>query len=298
MNKKFDLSDYVKKDEVEETVYKPLQYVVMPECFQKVTSLPGIALGHSTMIYGLSDSGKTDIMLKVAKEAVSQDILPFLIITENKLDIDRLKSYGLKHGENCIVEEKLTTLEEVYDYISMKVEDIKKNRLKQNCIILWDSWAGTHAKDTMEIDKEGRIIKKHSVMKNAQVGGQYNSIVMKRIASTREMDCNFSLGLLMLNQAYLSPSTMPGIPPSTVANGGNKIWYPLSLSLLIKEGKRIKTTINGQDYKIGLISKIKVEKNHITGVYTEGEVVLAGSEMFENDEKLIKAYKESYKEKS
>lgn len=296
MTKKFDLSGYVKKEEIEEVVYKPLQYIVMPKCFQTATGVPGIALGHSTMMYGLTDSGKTDILLKIAQKATEQEIIPFIIITENKLDKSRLNDYNLKHGENCVIEETIKTLEEVYDYISMKVEDIKQGRLKNNVLILWDSWAGTHSKETFEIDKEGRILKKHSVMKNAQVGGQYNSIVMERISDTRKMDCDYSLGLFMLNQAYTSPPAYPGAFPEIIANGGNKIWFPLSLSLEIKEGKRIKTTINGQDYKIALTSKITVKKNHINGIYTDGEIVLAGSEMFENDEKLIKDFKEKYKE--
>lgn len=297
MTKKFELMDYVKKEEIEETVYKPLQYVVMPKVFQDAVGLPGIALGHSSMIFGLSDSGKTDILLKVAKEAVAQDIVPFLIITENKMDKQRLSDYGLVHGENCIIEEQLKTLEDVYDYISMKVEDIKKGRLKQNTIVLWDSWAGTHAKDTIEIDKDGRILKKHSVMKNAQVGGQYNSIVMERIASTREMSCDYSLGLLMLNQAYTSPPEFPGAQPSIIANGGNKIWYPLSVSILIKEGKRIKTTVEGRDFKIGLVSKLRVDKNHINGIYCEGEVLLSGSDLLENTEINVKQVKEDFKNK-
>lgn len=296
MTKEFNLKNYIKEDETEQTVYKPLQYIVMPKPFQDAVGLPGLPLGHSSMIFGLSDSGKTDILLKAAKEAVSQDIVPFIVITENKLDKVRLDEYGLIHGENCILEESLKTLEDVYDYISMKVEDIKTGKLKQNAFILWDSWAGTHAKDTVEIDKDGRILKKHSVMKNAQVGGQYNSIVMERITGTREMSCDYSLGLLMLNQAYTSPPAFPGLPPTITANGGNKIWFPLSLSILIKEGKRIKTTVNGKDYKIGLVSKLTVEKNHINGVYTDGEVFLAGSDMLENNDKLIKEYKDKFKE--
>jgi len=295
--KKFELTDYVKKEEIQETVYKPLQYVNMPKVFQDATGLPGIALGHSSMIFGLSDSGKTDILLKVAKEAVAQDIVPFLVITENKMDKARLDAYGLIHGDNCIIEEQIKTLEDVYDYISMKVEDIKTGRLKQNCIILWDSWAGTHAKDTVEIDKDGRILKKHSVMKNAQVGGQYNSIVMERITSTREMTSDYSLGLLMLNQAYVGPAEMPGLPPPIIANGGNKIWYPLSLSILIKEGKRIKVTKKDRNYKIGLVSKLRVEKNHINGVYCEGNIILSGTDMLEETDSNLKKIKEDFKNK-
>lgn len=295
MTKKFDLGDYLKKDEAQETVYKPIVYVNMPKVFQDAIGLPGIPLGHSGMLYGLSDCGKTDIMLKIAREASKQDILPILIITENKMEKSRLAQMELVAGENCIVEENLTTLEDVFDYISMKVEDIKNNRLKMNCIVLWDSVAGTPSKESFEIDKEGRITKKYGPQKNAAVIGYYNPILAKRISSTRSMDCDHSLGLIVLNQAYKNMPEFPGAPVTTVPNGGEKIWFPLSLAIEVKEGKRIKTTVEGRDLEIALVSKLKVKKNHITGIYSMGEIVLAGSEMFENDEKLIKDYKDRFK---
>lgn len=293
--KKFDLETYLKKDEAVETIYKPPHYIKMPECFNKAIGLPGILLGHSSMCYGLSDSGKTDIMLKIAKAAADQEVLPLIILTENKLEKERLNQLGLFNGQNCIIEENLTTLEDVYDYISMKVEDIKNNKLKMNCLILWDSVAGTPSKDSFEVDKEGRITKKYGPQKNAQTIGYYNPIIMKRIMSTREISCDYSIGLFMVNQAYKQPPEFPGAPTTVVCNGGEKIWYPLSLSFEVKEGKRIKSVVNGQDREIALVAKLKVKKNHINGIYTSGEVILAGNEIFENDEKLIKEFKEQYK---
>ena len=284
------------KEELNETVYKPLQYVVMPEVFQNAIGLPGIPLGYSSQIYGLSDSGKTEILLKVAKEAVAQDIKPYLIITENKMDKDRLKDFGLVNGENCVIEEQIKTLEGVYNYISMRVQDIIKGRIKQNCILLWDSWAGTYAEGSFKIDEDtGEIIQKFSVMKNAQVGGLYNPIVMERISKTREMNCDYSLGLLTLNQAYTSPAIPPATIPSIVPNGGNKIWFPLGLSVRIKEGQRYELTKDKKKYRIGLVAKLEVQKNHINGIYCEGEILLAGNEMYENTEKNVKEIKERFK---
>lgn len=297
MTKEFSIEKYEETSETtEEIVYKPTQYVQMPKCFQDSIGLPGVPLGYSCMIYGLSDSGKTDILLKVAREATKQDILPILIITENKLDVQRLKEHDLTPGKNCIVKEDLRTLEDVYDYISMKATDIKNNKLKMNTLVLWDSVAGTPSKDSFEIAKDGRITKKYGPQKNAQTIGYYNPIIMDIITSTRQMTCDYSLGLFMLNQAYKQPPEFPGAPTIIVPNGGEKIWFPISLAIEIKEGKRIKTTINGRDLEIGLVSRLKVKKNHITGINYSGEVVLAGSEMFENDEKIIKEYKEKYKE--
>lgn len=296
MSKDFNLGDYVEATEtVDETVYKPLQYITMPKCFQEAIGLPGIPLGHSTMLYGLSDSGKTDVLLKIAREAVNQDILPIIVITENKMEKTRLDTMGLKDKENCIIVEHLTTLEDVYDYISMKVTDIKNGRLKMNCLILWDSVAGTPSKDSFEIAKDGKITKKYGPQKNAQTIGYYNPIIMKMVTSTRQIESDYSLGLFMLNQAYKNMPEFPGAPTTTVPNGGEKIWFPISLAIEIKEGKRIDVVIDGKKFEIGLVSKLKVKKNHVTGINAAGEIVLAGSEMFENDEKLVKEYKEKYK---
>lgn len=295
--KEFNLEKYEESSKSsEEVIYKPTQYVTMPKCFQDSIGLPGIALGYSTMIYGLSDSGKTDVLLKVAREATKQDVLPIIIITENKLDKQRLQDHGLTPGKNCILKEDLTTLEDVYDYISMKVTDIKNDKLEMNSIILWDSVAGTPSKDSFEIAKDGKITKKYGPQKNASTIGYYNPIIMKLVTSTRQMDCNYSLGLFMLNQAYKNMPEFPGAPVTIVPNGGEKIWYPISLAVEIKEGKRIKTTVDGREFEIGLVSKLKVKKNHITGINTSGEIVLAGNEMFENDEKLIKDLKDKFKE--
>lgn len=295
MSKKFDLGDYLKKDEVEETVYKPLQYVIMPKVFQDCIGLPGIALGYMSMAYGLSDSGKTEIMLHIAQEAVKQDILPILVIGENKMETSRLVSKGLIPGETCIVEESISTLEDFYDYISMKVEDIKTKRLKMNCIVLLDSIASLPSKESFEIDKDGRISKKYGPQKNAAVMGYFNPIVSKRIASTREMNSDYSLGLFIVNQAYKQPPEFPGAPTIVVPNGGEKIWFPLGLSFEVKEGKRIKQTVSGRDLEIALVTKIKVKKNHITGIYSSGEILLAGNDMLENNDKTIKEFKESFK---
>lgn len=297
MSKEFSLENYIESTKnTEEIIYKPLQFIEMPKCFQDAIGLPGLALGHSTMFYGLSDCGKTDLLLKAAQKAMEQGIVPKITITENKLELNRLTEHGLIPGKNCILKEDLTTLEDVYDDISMTVQDVKNGKLKMNVMYFWDSVAGTPSKESFEVDKDGRITKKYGPQKNAAVIAYYNPIIAKRIASTREMNCDYSVGLFILNQAYIKPPEFPGAPSTVVPNGGEKIWFPLSLSVEMKEGKRFKTTINNRDFEIGLLSKLKVKKNHINGIYTSGEIILSGKEMFENTEKNIKEIKESYKE--
>ncbi len=160
MSKKFDLSDYLKNEEAEEIVYKPLQYVTMPKCFQDSTGIPGIPLGYLSMGYGLSDSGKTEIALHIAKQAAANDILPILVIGENKMEKSRLLEHGLIPGENCILEEGISTLEDFFDYASMKVEDLKTKRLKMNSLLILDSVASLPSKESFEVDKDGNMVHK------------------------------------------------------------------------------------------------------------------------------------------
>ena len=287
----FNLGKYLKKEEIEEVIYKPIQYVKMPQCVQESLGVPGFPLGYISMGYGLSDSGKTEILLHGAQEAIKQNILPILVIGENKIEKSRLIEKNLINGENCIIEENISTLEDFYDYVSMKVEDIKQERLGMNCMIFLDSIASLPSKESFEIDKEGRITKKYGPQKNAQVIGYYNPIIAKRVASTREMDCPYSMGLFMVNQAYIQPPQFPGAPATVVPNGGEKIWFTLGFSFEVKEGKRLKIG----ESEVGLTVKLKVKKNHINGVYTSGEVLLTGTEILPGDDKTAANFKEEYK---
>lgn len=295
MSKEFNLQDYIKTEDNQTIVYKEQEYVIMPSCVQKAIGCKGFLLGNLNMCYGLSDSGKTNLMLHAAKAAQEQAILPILVLTENKLSKKRAEAVGLKL-ENCIIKEDLTTLEDVYDYISMKIHDVKNGKLPFNSMIFWDSVASTPSKESFEFDENGRIKKKYGPQKNASVIGYYNPIIMKLVTSTRQIECKHSVGVFMITQAYVKPGEFPGAPASIVANGGEKIWFPMSLTIEVKEGKRLKATVQGSEVEFGMVSKLRVKKFHDGDLNYSGEVVFAGNSLFENDESLIKEYKKQNKE--
>lgn len=292
---KFNLDDYKEEEQIEKVDYKDPQYVALPECFQKCLGFPGILLGASTMFYGLSDSGKTISMLHMAKACLEQQVLPILIITENKLDVKLIDKVGLDLTK-CILREDLTTLEDVFDYIAQKIAHVKEGKLPYNVMFFWDSVASTPSKDSFELEKDGTISKKFGPQKNAAVIGYYNPIIMKMVTSTKRKEYDYTVGLVLLNQAYIAPSMMPGTPPSVVPNGGEKIWYPLSLGVELKEGQRLSATIKGRKYDYALVSKLRVKKNHISDLNASGELVFAGSEVFENTPSNLNNYKERMKE--
>lgn len=290
--KKFDLIEYTQETNNDDTIeYDKEKYIVLPKELQDCFSLEGCPLGHCSLLYGLSDSGKTECLLHVAANAIKCQVLPIIIITENKFKEDRLSAFGLEPGKNCIIKRDLHYLEDVYDFISQKIHHVKENKLNTNVIILWDSVASTPSKESMEFTKDGKIKKKFGPQKNASVIGYYNPIILDLISSTRIKGSKYQVGLFMVTQGYVYPSLIPGIPPTIVPNGGEKVWFNLSLAMEIKEGTRLKVKKEGKEFAFGLTSSIKTVKNHLNGVYSKNKVVFVNADVIPATESAITKYK-------
>lgn len=293
----FNLEAYNEDESKEEVVYKPDVDVLLQKEVSEAIGLPGIRLGAMTAMYGLSNSGKTTLMLHAAIQAQRQGIVPILVITENKMDWERAQRMGLDISKSkCIIREDLEFLEDVYNYISQKIEDVKTGKLPKNVLLLWDSVASTPSRESLEIAADGSIKKKFGPQKNAAVIGYYNPIIMKRITSTRREDSKGVMGVVMLTQAYVKPAEFAGGMSTIVPNGGEKIWFPLSLCLEIKEGGPLRAKHEGRELTYGNVCKIKVAKNHLTETSTSGEVVITADAILPNDKSAIEEYKETHRE--
>jgi len=298
--KEFDLSQYLDKEQevLPQVEYKEDLFMIMPESVQQAMKMPGFPLGHMSMIYGLSDSGKTALLLAAVKACQQQDILPILVVTENKLTKDRIVQAGIDLKKLILIENK-KCLEDVYDYISGKVQEIIDGKLPVKVMVFWDSVAGAPSRDSFEIKSNGAIEKNFDNRKNANVIGFYNSIIADRIAETRKKDYAGILGLVMITQAYLGekPKFPPGLPAPVVPNGGEKIWFPLSVAIEVREGSRISATINTHKVDCGLVSRIRVKKNHLSAINsTDGEIAFIGQDVVENDKDIIKKVIEEKRE--
>ena len=64
--------------------------------FQKVAGVPGIPMGHISLLRGHSDTGKTTALLEAAVSAQNMGILPVFIITEMKWNWEHAAQMGLE----------------------------------------------------------------------------------------------------------------------------------------------------------------------------------------------------------
>lgn len=295
----FDVNEYIKSQQkTNPTIsFKDPDYLVMPEEVQKALCMPGIPLGHMSMAFGLSDSGKTGLLLAAVKCAQDQGKLAVLIVTENKLTKDRIRKAGIDLDKIVLVED-LKYLETVYDYISMKVQEVLDGKLPMDVVIFWDSVAGCPSKDSYTVTAAGKIEKEFDNRKNANVIGFYNNIIASRVADTRRSDVPGTVTVMFITQAYVGekPKFPPGLPAPIVPNGGEKIWFPLSLAIEVKEGARLNTKYKGKYVNFGLVSKLTVRKNHLNELTSSGDIVLAGSQVLPNDDDVIEEFKNNRKD--
>lgn len=291
--KEFDLNKYIQSSQkVTPSVdYKEEEFVKLEGPFQKALGIPGFALGHMNMIYGFSDSGKTSLLLSAVKSCQTQDILPILIVTETKLTRDRIVASGVDLNKIILIDD-LTCLEEVYDFISVKCQEVIDGKLPTKVMIFWDSAAGAPSRDSFTINKDGTIDKHFDNRKNANVIGFYSPVIANRVAKTRQKEFEGTIGVTMVTQAYVGekPKFPIGAPAPIIANGGEKVWFSMSTAVEVQEGRRIKTLIKGTNINCGLVSKLRLAKNHLSAISHEGSVVFMEQEVFEDDKKVIDSY--------
>lgn len=295
MTKKFDLAKYKESIEIADIPLKKDLYVEVNDALKEVMGLPGIPLGHITQIYGMSDTGKTSLLFHTAAEAQKQGILPVMIITEGKVDWSRAKAMGFDK-DSAIVNEDVEFLEDAFNFIDKITSDVSMGELPHDVMILWDSVGNTLSKDEVEQKPDGTWEKKSTMMKAAKVISERMRITSKKINDTRKISYPKAVGLVVLNQAYTQPPSFPGGPSTTVPYGGNAVWYRSSLVLKTSRVKKLSATKDGKDLTFGIVSRISVDKNHISSVANKGEFVITSNAIIPNEPNAIKAYKEENKD--
>ena len=97
---KFDLNKFKSSKGLNKNVkFKDQQWIPLSPAFQKVAGVPGIPMGHISLLRGHSDTGKTTALLEAAVSAQNMGILPEFIITEMKWNWEHAKQMGLKVDE-------------------------------------------------------------------------------------------------------------------------------------------------------------------------------------------------------
>jgi recombination protein RecA len=289
MAKQFDLKKFKANMTVAEIPYKKDSYINFNPALQAVTGLPGLAQGHVTQIYGPSNGGKTSLALHLAAQAQKDGILPIFIITEDKLSLPRAEAMGV-NMENAILVEA-TYVEDIFKHIGNFMAAQADGSLPMDLLFIVDSIGNTVSESSITVTKEGVSEVGGAMMKVARVLRENMRVYSHKINNTRKENSPKFASLIFINHSYQKPPSFPGAPTTDVAYGGDGIYYSSSLVIKVKKSKQLKAIKDGMDITFGIVSKIAVEKNHLSGVSNQGDFVIVANDIIPNDPNAIKAYK-------
>ena len=100
LKSKFDLNSFKEKKLLNGNVkFKEQQWIPFSEALQRTLSIPGIPMGHISMVRGKSNTGKSTTAIETIVSAQKSGILPVIIITEMKHDWEHFKTMGFEMTE-------------------------------------------------------------------------------------------------------------------------------------------------------------------------------------------------------
>jgi RecA/RadA recombinase len=226
------------------------------DLWKSLTGLKGIPFGINCEISGKSDSGKSTFASIFMKFAQDQGHVVILWDAENKFSKIRFTDQIGGNAEELLVINTKSIIEGV-EAITNVIHAIKEVNPKVKMLLVWDS-VGSSLNSS-----EGSEEFSHS--KQPGVSAKEVSFAIKQFNKLghkykdRETG-EESLAVLAINQTY---STI-GVGPSVqVEKGGNTLYYLSSLILQLSRKKDLTRVKEGKKYKYGIISRVRVKKNHL-----------------------------------
>jgi len=310
LNKTFDLSAFKKSKFLDQSVkFKPQRWIQLSKAFQDVISLPGIPMGHITLLRGHSDTGKTTAMLEAAVAAQKMGVLPVFIVTEMKWNWEHAQQMGFEMEP--IVDEttgeitdykgffiyvdrgSLNTIEDVAAFVADLLNEQAQGKLPFNLLFLWDSVGSIPCRLSVESNKN------NNEWNAGAMSQQFGNFINQKIVLSRKENQPYTNTFVAVNKVWVAKPNSPMEQPKMKNKGGDTMFFDSSLVVtfgnITNSGtSKIKATKDGKDVEFAKRTKISVDKNHVTGVQTKGTVTMTVHGFIDDDKKAIDAYKKEH----
>lgn len=289
--------------------FKPQTWIPLSKAFQDTLSIPGIPMGHITLLRGHSDTGKTTALLEAAVAAQKMGVLPVFIVTEMKWNWDHAQQMGFEiepvvdkdTGE--IVDYKgffiytdrsaLNTIEDVAAFIADLLHEQKTGALPYNLCFFWDSVGSIPCRLSIESNKN------NNEWNAGAMSQQFGNFINQQVVLSRKENMPYTNTLVAVNKIWVAKPNSPMEQPKMKNKGGDTMFFDSSLVItfgnVTNSGtNKIKATKNGKDVEFAKRTKISCDKNHITGVTSKGASIMTVHGFIEDDKKAVDEYKKAH----
>jgi hypothetical protein len=309
LKKNFDLDKFKEKKMLNSSVkFKDQKWIPVSEALQEALSIPGIPMGHITMIRGKSNTGKSTTSIEAIVNAQKMGVLPVLMITEMKHDWNHFKTMGfemdeIKDKDGNVIDYKgffiyrdrstLNSIEDIADHIVDLLTEQHKGNLPYDLLFVWDSVGSIPCQMSIEQGK-------NNPMWNAgAIATQFGNFVNQKIVLSRKEDQKYTNTFLIINKTGVAPAEGPMARPRMTNKGGDTFFYDASLVLtfgnITNSGtSKIKAVKDKKEVEFALRTKISCDKNHVNGITTKGTIVSTVHGFIDDSPYAITKYKKDH----
>lgn len=289
--------------------FKEQRWIPFSPALQEALSIPGIPMGHVSMVRGKSNTGKSTTTIEIAVNAQKMGVLPVLIITEMKHDWNHWKTMGFQMED--IVDEStgeiidqtgffiyrdrstLNSIEDIADFIMDLLTEQKKGNLPYDLLFIWDSVGSIPCQMSIEQGK-------NNPMWNAgAIATQFGNFINQQIVMSRKESSKYTNTLFIVNKVGVAPALTPMSQPRMTNKGGDTFYYDVSLCLTFGNVTNAGTSkISAQKDKrkveFALRTKIACDKNHINGITTLGTIISTVHGFIPDKPTAVEKYKKEH----
>lgn len=223
-----------------------LDYVVMPDWWQKATNTTGLPFRKMVVIAGDSDSGKTTCSIEAMKAAQQQGVTVLYVETEGKTTKEDLRAWGCDLKKLYFFSESIAEI--VYDETLRFINSRMDSNPNEKLLIVVDSIGNVLSKHDMDRSMADSSQKPGGKGKTNREG--LNKLIAKRT--------QHNIALLIITYTYDNV----GSPGKTNA-GGKGINFFSSLTYQTSRKSWLEKTVKGEKVRIGAKVQWKLFKNHL-----------------------------------
>ena len=310
INGTFNLDNFIKSKNLSSTSIKMKEqkWIPLSQAFQDCLSIPGVPIGHITLLRGHSDTGKTTALLEAAVSAQRAGILPVFIITEMKWNWDHARQMGLQFQEVAdndgvvsdykgffiyVDRERLHTIEDVAAFIADLLDEQKRGNLPYDLCFFWDSVGSIPSRLSVESNKN------NNEWNAGAMSQQFGNFINQRIVLSRKASQPYTNTLVAVNKVWVAKPDNPMGQPTLNNKGGNTMYFDASLIVtfgnIARAGtNKIKATKNGKEVEFAKRTKISCDKNHVNDVTSTSKVIMTAHGFIDDTKQAIDKYKKEY----
>ena len=289
--------------------FKEQKWIPFSPALQEALSIPGIPMGHNSMVRGKSNTGKSTMTIEIAVNAQKMGILPVLIITEMKHDWNHWKTMGFEIDDVVdtdtgeIVDQtgffiyrdrsSLNSIEDIAAFMIDLLSEQKKGNLPYDLLFIWDSIGSIPCQMSIEQGK-------NNPMWNAgAIATQFGNFINQQIVMSRKESSKYTNTFFVVNKVGVAPALTPMSQPRMTNKGGDTFYYDVSLCLTFGNvtnagTSKINAVKDKKKVEFALRTKIACDKNHINGITTMGTIISTVHGFIKDDPNAVKKYKDAH----